>query len=189
MYFSVFKGAMTLVVAGFAALVLAGGSRGVTEARTGGGINACPAGWHQVTPSLNPVLLCLPNTIVLDGGADEAPPEAKCPEGWLPATPPLNPVLGCMPSTVVRLEPSAPSAPGHDGTCPDGFRAATNPLNPVLGCIPDTYFLPPTRDPAGAIPPGGCPLGWAQVTPPLNPLLVCLPDSYRVVGGDPGRGR
>lgn len=177
-----------LISAGIIAFVVAAGSSGVAEAQSrGGGLTVCPAGWRQVTPPNNPVLICLPNTIVIDTGGSEAPPEGVCPEGWSRATPPLNPVLGCLPNTLVQMGPPTRSAPGHDGICPDGWRPATPPLNPVLGCMPNTFHLIPGAGDAGPVPPGSCPVGWTQVSPPLNPVLLCLPDTFRVeLPGRPG---
>jgi len=177
-----------LIGASLFAAVAAAGSVTV-QAQRGGGLNSCPSGWHLVTPPLNPVLLCLPDTLVFDLDEDEAPPSGTCPEGWMRVTPPLNPVLGCLPATVVR--PTAPRAParGNDGTCPEGFRPATSPLSAVLGCLPDNFFVPPNDSDAGPIPPGSCPDGWRPATPPLNPLLICLPNNLRqaVPGGSDGQ--
>lgn len=169
-----------LAAAGLFGLLLAAGAPNVSAQR-GGGLKVCPSGWRPVTPPQNPVLLCLPDTLVLDDGrSDAAPPEGTCPEGWSAATPPLNPVLGCLPDTVVRTDVPKWTALGDGGTCPDGWRPATHPLSPVLGCLPDGYHLQPTRgdQQAPPIPPGSCPLGWVTVTQPLNPLLVCLPSNF-----------
>lgn len=179
--------AKTLVAAGLLATLAAAGAAGVSADR--GGLKVCPEGWRQVTPPGNPVLLCLPDTLVFEGEGSEAPPEAFCPEGWLPATPPLNPVLACLPGTIVRTSVPKLSRAG-DGSCPAGFRPATSPLSPVLGCMPDNFYLPPVQTGAAPIPPGGCPAGWNPVTPPLNPMLVCLPGSivHRPPSGpNPGR--
>ena len=185
----VFKIVLSLITAGFFAMAVAAGTgtEDVSAAR-GGGLRVCPEGWHPVTPPLNPVLLCLPDSLAIDSGREEAPPEGDCPEGWDRVTPPLNPVLGCLPSTVVQVSVPDHAARGHDGTCPQGFRPATPPLNPVLGCLPDSFHLPPIGPAAGPIPPGSCPDGWYPVTPPLNPMLLCLPGTL-APPSSPGGGR
>ncbi len=181
MNFSVPLSIKSLISAGIIAFVVAAGSSGVSEAQSrGGGLKVCPEGWRQVTPPLNPLLLCLPNTIVIDTGREDAPPEGVCPEGWSRATPPLNPVLGCLPDNLVQMGPPSRSAPGHNGICPDGWQQSTPPLNPVLGCMPNTFHLVPSREFDGPVAPGFCPDGWRQVSPPLNPVLLCIPDTFTV---------
>lgn len=180
-----------LIAASLFGLFVAAGSASVSASR-GGGLEICPEGWRPVTPPLNPVLLCLPDTIVIDNGGQSAPPTGECPEGWDRVTPPLNPVLGCLPSNIAPVELPQKSAKGRvrDGICPEGWRPATQPLNWVLGCLPDNLYIPPT-DPFGAspIPPGDCPEGWVPATQPLNPMLVCLPDTITYNPPRPSRGR
>jgi hypothetical protein len=177
MNFSLRTVVKVVAAASLFAMVAAAGMADVSAARKGGGVDFCPDGWRPVTSPLNPVLVCLPDTIVIASGQQEAPPEGGCPEGWNQVTPPLNPVLGCLPGNIQR--PSLPTLRSGkpDGLCPDGWRPATSPLNPVLGCLPTSFHMPliPGAGTAGPIPPGGCPAGWIPATPPLNPVLLCLP--------------
>ncbi len=158
------------------------------QRRGGGGLEICPDGWRPVTQPLNPLLICLPDTLVLEQPGSEAPPEGTCPEGWDQATHPLNPVLGCLPNTIVPAAAPKKRSRSNDGFCPDGFRPSTPPLNPVLGCLPDGFHLSLNGFERG-LPPGGCPEGWIQATPPLNPLLVCLPNTIKVDDGRDPQGR
>ena len=163
------------------ATFLASGSADVSAQRgAGGGFEICPKGWRPVTPPTNPLLICLPDTIVFERPGDEAPPEGVCPEGWVQATHPLNPVLGCLPNTIVRTAAPKQRTRGKGGICPDGFRPSTPPLNPVLGCLPDGFHLSLNGFENGPVPPGSCPQGWRPATPPLNPLLVCLPNTIQI---------
>lgn len=170
------------------ATFLAAGSADVSAQRRGGGLDICPDGWRPVTQPLNPLLICLPDTLVLEQPGSEAPPTGGCPEGWEQATHPLNPVLGCLPDTIVPAAAPKQRSRGNGGICPDGWRPATQPLNPVLGCLPDNLHLSLGGLEQG-LPPGGCPEGWIQATPPLNPLLVCLPNTIKENGGGNPRGR
>ncbi len=134
----------------------------------------CPDGWRPVTPPNNPVLLCLPDTLVLATPEPLAPalPEGDCPEGWKRVTPPLNPVLSCLPGNFTFDMGREELPPGG---CPEGWDPVTPPLNPVLSCLPNTLVIAPAR-PAPPYP-GECPEGWKRVTPPLNPVLGCQPDT------------
>ncbi len=190
MSFSVRTVLKVLVASSMFALVAAAGFADVSAARKGGGLELCPSGWRPVTPPLNPILVCLPDSILIDLGNQPAPPEGECPEGWNQATPPLNPVLGCLPGDIVASERPKLRAGRPDGICPEGFRPATSPLNPVLGCMPTNFHMPliPGRA-IGEIPPGGCPTGWSPATPPLNPMLLCLPNTLAPNPNGPIGGR
>ena len=65
----------------------------------------CPDGWQAVSPSVNPVLRCLPTGITWQVSGQEPAPlplaPDECPDGWRRVEPPLNPVLRCQPDQIV----------------------------------------------------------------------------------------
>jgi hypothetical protein len=66
----------------------------------------CPEGWVRVSPDLNPLLRCQPNTIAPNGNQGEPfafqSSTGLCPdEGWRAVVHPLNPALMCLPTNLV----------------------------------------------------------------------------------------